>query len=391
MKAIIVVVDGMADRPLKALGGKTPLEAARKPQLDSLAGRGITGILDPISPGIRAGSDTSHLAILGYNPYSVYTGRGPYEALGMGLDLEEGDVAFRCNFATVDEDFRVIDRRAGRIEDTRELEKAIKEEIELPVAFDFASLEYRSALVLRGLNTHRVTDIDPHREGGEVEKPEALEVEAEKTAQVLWEFTTKAHQVLREHPLNRDREPPANILLPRGGGTYLPLENFQQRHGLRGSCIATTAIIKGIARSAGFEVAEPRVGYSQRMGQALEELGSRDLVLMNIKEADEAGHDGLPEEKRRLIESIDSSLEELLEFTRENFLVLLSDHSTPCDVGDHAGDTVPVLIAGPGVRADGVESFDERSCSQGGLSRIRARHIMPILLDLMNRSEKYGA
>lgn len=391
MKALILVIDGLADRPLRALNGRTPLEAARRENLDSLAKEAITGILDPISPGVRAGSDTSHLAIMGYDPYEVYTGRGPYEALGMGLELEPGDIAFRCNFATVDKSLVVKDRRAGRIGDTRELQRAIKEEVKLPIAFDFASLKYRASLVLKGEGlSHEVSDIDPHVAGKKVKKPMALSKAAEKTAQILWDFTQQSNKVLTKHPRNRDRELPANILLPRGGGKYLPIESFQKRYGLRASCIGTTAIIKGIARSAGFEIIEPQDDYGSRIDQALREE-DKDLVLINIKEVDEAGHDNQPEEKLKIIEQIDLAVEELRGFVRENYLVILSDHSTPCTVGDHAGDTVPVLIAGPEVRADGVESFDERSCSKGGLNRLRARHIMPILLDLMNLSGKFGA
>ncbi len=392
MKAIVLVIDGLADRPVASLEGRTPLEKAEKPNLNALAQMGITGVSDAISPGIRAGSDTSHLAILGYNPMEVYTGRGPFEAAGLGMDIKPGEVAWRCNFATVDDDLTVIDRRAGRIEDTEELAQAINENVNLEVEFEFKSWRYRGALVFKdeGLS-YRVTDTDPHATGVKVEKPRALESEAEKTAKLLWDFTLKAHEVLKNHPLNKGRELPANFLLARGAGVTPELENFEAKYGLSSFCMATTAIIRGIAKLAGMEVVEPEEKYADRIKQALELLKTRDFALINIKEADEAGHDNKPDKKVEIIEQIDQAIEPLLEFARENYVVVLADHSTPCSVGDHAGDTVPVVIAGPEVRKDRVEKFDEINCSYGALGRIRHRDIMPILLDLLNKAEKFGA
>ncbi len=392
MKAIILVIDGLADRPVKALNYKTPLEASDRNNLNALAEKGITGILDPISPGIRAGSDTSHLAILGYDPFKVYTGRGPFEASGMGIELTAGDVAFRCNFATVDNNLIVKDRRAGRIENTEELEKAITEKVKLEVDYEFKSIKYRAALVLKGKGlSSEVSDTDPHESGVEVKKPEALKKEAEKTAELLWDFSIKAHKVLKEHPINKNRELPANFLLVRGGGITPKLISFKEKYNLNAACIATTAIIKGITKLAGFDMIEAEADYSARISQAIDALNTRDIVLINIKEADEAGHDNKPEEKIRVIEKLDRSMDRLLEFVRENYLVVLPDHSTPCSVGEHTGDTVPVLIAGPEVRSDSVERFDERSTTLGGLGRIRAKDIMPIILDLINKSHKFGA
>lgn len=392
MKALVLVVDGLADRPNPELNGKTPLEYAKKPNLDALAKRSITGIADPISPGVRAGSDTSHLALLGYNPREVYTGRGPFEAAGLGIDIKPGEVAWRCNFATVDENLVVIDRRAGRIEQTNELAQAIMEKVKLDVDFEFRSWRYRGALVFRepGLS-YRVTDTDPHTTNVKVEKPRALDENAKRTAELLWDFSMKAHAVLNEHPLNKGRKLPANFLLARGAGVMPELESFESKYGLRAFCMATTAIIRGIGRVLGMEVVEPEQSYSERIKQALELLESRDFALINIKEADEAGHDNKPEQKVEVIEQIDRAIQPLLEFAEENYVVILADHSTPCSVGDHAGDTVPVLIAGPEVRRDNVESFNERSCASGALGRIRFRHIMPILMDLLNKAEKFGA
>lgn len=388
MKALMLVCDGMADRPVRELKGRTPLEVAKKRNMDVLASRGITGILDPIAPGVRVGSDTTHLALLGYNPYEVYTGRGPFEAAGVGLKLKQGDIAFRCNFATVDENLVVLDRRAGRIsKGTDKLARAINK-IKIPgVEIIFKeSVAHRGVLILRGKKlSHKVSDSDPHAAGEKVRKVKPLDAspEAGRTAGIINAFSEKVYKALRGQP--------ANMLLIRGCGAAPKLQPFRDRYGISGACMATTGIIKGIARLAGMEVIEVERDYSARIKQGLKVLKDYDFLLMNIKEPDEASHDRNAKRKIQLIEEIDRALKPLLEFSRENYVLLLSDHTTSLSYGDHTGDSVPVVLCGPEVRADDVEKFDERSVVKGGLSRIRGQDLIPLLLDLMNRSEKFGA
>ncbi|MBI5252884.1 MAG: 2,3-bisphosphoglycerate-independent phosphoglycerate mutase [Euryarchaeota archaeon] len=388
MKALMLVCDGMADRPVRELKGRTPLEVAKKRNMDALARRGITGILDPIAPGVRVGSDTTHLALLGYDPYEVYTGRGPFEAAGVGLKLRQGDIAFRCNFATVDENWVVLDRRAGRISrGTDELARAINR-IKIPgVEIIFKeSVSHRGVLILRGKKlSHKVSDSDPHVTGEKVRKVRALDAspEARKTASIVNAFSEKVHKVLRGQP--------ANMLLLRGCGASPRLQPFKEKYGISGACIATTGIIKGIARLAGMEVIEAKQDYSARIKQGLGTLNRYDFLLMNIKEPDEASHDHDAKKKIQLIEEIDKALKPLLEFSKKNYLLLLSDHTTSLAYGDHTGDSVPVVLCGPEARTDYVKKFDERSTAKGGLGRIKGQDLMPLLLDLMNRSEKFGA
>ena len=227
-KILIFICDGVADRPVAELGGKTPLEAARTPNFDRIARAGENGLLDPIAPGIPAGSDTSHLALLGYDPYEYYTGRGPFEALGVGMDVRPGDVAFRCNFATVEErDGRlvVVDRRAGRItEGTAELVAPLNGvELDGVKCYVKESTAHRAALVFRGDGLGaEVSDVDPHEEGAAVAEATGANAESQKTAAVLNEFVELSHEKLEGHAVNREREkrglPPANIILPRGAG-----------------------------------------------------------------------------------------------------------------------------------------------------------------------------
>jgi 2,3-bisphosphoglycerate-independent phosphoglycerate mutase len=403
MKAILIICDGMADRPVKSLGYKTPLEVAKKPNMDRIASEGICGMMYAIAPGIPPGSDTAHLAILGYDPYQVYTGRGPFEAAGAGLELQPGDIAFRANYASVNENLVVTDRRAGRIQTPSELEEAVKQ-IKLPVKFLFKNTTgHRAVLVLRGRGlSAAVGDTDPHEVGKKVLKAEALDrtAAARRTARIVNLFTKKVYQVLHHHPLNQQRRkeglPPANMVLLRGAGVVPHLEPLEKRLGIKAACVAATALIKGVCKLAGMEVVEVEgatgnvnTNLRGKIEATVKALETNDLVLLHIKAFDELGHDGKTEEKVKFIETVDAHLEKL--WDKADFLVLTSDHTTPVEFKEHAGDPVPVALVGPGVRKDDVKSFDERSCARGGLGYIRGPELLPILANLMGKMHKFGA
>lgn len=406
MKVLMIVCDGLGDRPVKVLGGRTPLQAAKKENLNWFAAQGICGLMDPIGPGIRPGSDTSHLALFGYDPYKIYTGRGPFEAAGVGLDVRAGDVAFRCNFATVDEEMRVVDRRAGRIEKgTHELVSAINGiRIEDTSVFLREGTAHRAALVLRGpgLSFH-VTDVDPHKTEGRVSDCLAKSPEAEKTARIVNEFVKRSYEALRNHPVSVEREkrgkPPANILLPRGAGEWRPVQSFQSKHRMRAAFVVGVTLVRGICRTLGMDevaVAGATGGLDTDMigkaKAAIEALKDHDFVYMNIKAPDICGHDGLPEKKTEIVEKLDGMFGFLRDRISEDWVVVVTaDHSTPTSVGDHSGDPVPIAIFGSTVRVDDVAEFDEISVAKGGLGRIRGMDLMSILLNLSNRAEKYGA
>lgn len=408
MKGIIMIIDGMADRPLEELGGKTPLEAAETPNMDRMAQLGINGIMDPIKPGIRAGSDTSHISILGYDPYQVYTGRGPFEAAGVGVSVLPGDIAFRCNFSTSNEEGIITDRRAGRIrEGTDKLSESINSigEIEgIKIIFK-ESTGHRAVLVLRGEGlSDQVSDADPKHDGKKYKEVVGLDgsKEADKTAIILNKVIKKSYEVLKEHPVNLKREEtgenPANIILPRGAGAVPDAEPFNEKYGLQSACIAETGLIQGIAQIAGMDVIEVE-GATGGIDTNLENIAESilknasldyDFILINIDGADEAGHDGNLNEKLKFIEKVDNVIGKVLTIDNTYF-ILTADHSTPISVMDHTGDPVPIVIRGPEVRVDQVKEFNERSATRGGLCRIRGSDIMNILMDLMNKSTKFGA
>jgi 2,3-bisphosphoglycerate-independent phosphoglycerate mutase len=410
MKGIIMIIDGMADRPLKELDNKTPLEAAKTPNMDKMAKMGINGIMDPIKPGIRAGSDTSHISILGYDPYQVYTGRGPFEAAGVGIEVMPGDIAFRCNFSTANEEGLITDRRAGRIREKTELLASSLNSIKLEGFEDVEiifkeSTGHRSVLVLRGSGlSDQVSDADPKKEGKPPKTIIGLDgsPEADKTAQVLNKVVTESYNILKDHPLNLERidagEPPANIVLPRGAGAVPDVQPFNEKYGLKSACIAETGLIMGIGKLAGMDIIEVEGATGgvdtdlDSISQSIIENASKDydFLLINIDGADEAGHDGNLQEKVDFLEKVDAVIGEVMNIP-DTYFILTADHSTPISVMDHTGDPVPLVIKGPEIRVDDVEKFDERSATKGGLCRIRGSDIMNILMDLMNKSEKFGA
>jgi len=405
MKFIILVRDGLGDRPNAK--NKTPLEAAKTPNIDAMAREGINGIMDVISPGIRPGSDTAHLSILGYNPYTDYIGRGPLEALGADIALKEGDIALRTNFATIDNRTnRIIDRRAGRIKGPlKELEKALNG-IKLPVDFTFHhTIDHRGALVLKGKNlSAKVSDSDPHELDAQINKIRALDgsKEAKETAKILNTFTEKARKVLREHPLNEKRkkqgEPPANGILMRGAGAYREIMPFEKKFGIRGSCIAATALVKGVAKHLGLDVisvpgatGDENTDIKGKFDFALKSLETRDFCLINIKATDNFSHDGDFDGKVEMIGRIDKQIQTLSKIAKKDIvLALLGDHTTPVDYKNHAGDPVPICILGPTVRKDEVKNFGERSCANGNLHRLRGNDLVPIMMNLSGLAELFG-
>jgi len=412
MKAVLVVCDGLGDRPTKALAGLTPLQAAKAETFDRIASEGECGIMDVITPGQPPGSDTAHLALFGYDPFECYPGRGAFEALGVGVDLQPGDVAFRCNFATTDDDGIVVDRRAGRIgsDEARKLAEALREiRIEsvsgVQPIFHHSS-EHRGVLVLRGERLSRhVSDVDLHKTGIKPPVPKPLDSspEAERTAKALQEFLEKAEKILKEHPINKARVEkglkPANILLPRGAGTLPSIEPITKIWGVKGAAIAGGGLYKGVAKAVGFDLinvpgANGTVNTNLRgkIEAALKALKEYDLIFLHVKATDNVSHDKNPRKKAEIIEWISRELTPLVDKVQAEgyYLALTGDHTTPSEIGEHKGDPVPLAIMGPDVRRDDVKRFDEISCAKGALCRIRGKDLMRILMNYLGRVPLFG-
>lgn len=404
-KILLIVCDGLSDRPVKDFDSKTPLQAAKKPAMDALARHGMSGIMDVIAPGVIPGSDTAHLALFGYDPYKVYNGRGPIEAAGVGIDVAPGDVAFRCNFATVDKSSKVIDRRAGRIRSgTVDLARSLTDmQLGDVTALFKAGSEHRGVLVLKGPGLdHRVSDVDPHNEG-KVRKASPLVPEAEKTAGVVNEFVKRSAKILASHPVNVERIkkglPPANIVLPRGAGSISELEPMSARYGLKCAAVAGVTLVKGICRLVGMSVPDVPgatggldTNYQEKADMAMRLLRTNDFVFVNVKAGDVASHDGDFRMKVSVVESIDTMLGMILKDLHEDVVIALTcDHSTPVSIKEHSADPVPLSISVGGGRVDGVREFDEISAASGALGRIRGVDLMPIMLGMADRAKKFGA
>jgi 2,3-bisphosphoglycerate-independent phosphoglycerate mutase len=407
--ALLLIGDGLGDRRVPELGGKTPLEAANTPTLDALAAEGESGLMDPIGVGIRGGSDTGHLAILGYDPYQYYPGRGPFEALGIGVDVQRGDVAFRCNFSTVDANMTVLDRRAGRItEGTVELAKALDGmQIEDVTCRFKESIAHRAALVLHGPGLgDKVSDIDPHATGDQIWTAKSTvegDPDSEKTARILNAFVRKSYEILDAHPVNAARRaeglPPANIALPRGIGKSPDLPPFDPLHGVKSACIVEVGLVKGLGRYLGMTVIDvpgSTAGVdtdTEAIGRAVvEAFKDHNFILCNVKGPDVAGHDGNAQGKIEIIEKIDRMIAQILEAMNGQLILMFSgDHSTPVTYGDHTGEPCPILFWGPTVRRDNVTTFGETAASSGGVGRIRGLDVVNILTSYMGVQEKYGA
>ncbi|MDR1405032.1 MAG: 2,3-bisphosphoglycerate-independent phosphoglycerate mutase [Candidatus Methanoplasma sp.] len=406
-KILIVVMDGLGDRGCRELNGLTPLQATETPNLDWFTKNGIAGTCDTVDIGIRPGSDTSHLSILGYDPLEVYTGRGPFEAAGIGLIGRPGDVALRCNFSTCDGNMNIIDRRAGRINkpDTTELIKSLAgmkiNGVETVIK---ESTEHRAALVLRGPGlSPDITDVDSHGEGP-INWSKGRTEDAGFTADVVNKFVKETYERLRDHPVNIRRIaeglPPANIIVPRGAGSFPNIMQFPEKYGIKAACVAGVGMIKGICGVCGLDVIDLppdctggcSSNFVSKAKAAMNALKTYDFVLMNAKAPDVCGHDMDPILKCGVIKRLD----EMAGYFKDNFredlvIVFTADHSTPCSLGDHSGDPVPITVYAPGNVADDAVTFSESGCSHGRIGRIRGKYIVPMCMDIADRAEKFGA
>ncbi|MHA2059272.1 MAG: 2,3-bisphosphoglycerate-independent phosphoglycerate mutase [Candidatus Ranarchaeia archaeon] len=412
LKAILVILDGIGDIPYKKLGGKTVLEATPTKNLDRLAEMGITGMCHSIDYGRTPGSDTAHLALLGYDPCECYFGRGAFEAMGADMDLSKSSVAFRTNFATVDDDLRVLDRRAGRnIPEAQDIAKVVNQ-VKLKTAEDVriefkATTEHRGVLILHGENLSReVSDVDPHQVGERIHdaKPLTDEPSAVRTANILNELTYSIHRALKDLPLNDIRKQkgdlPVNVVLARGAGQLPDVKPLNEIYGIKTGFIAGTALIKGVCRAVGMEQISVEgvtgsydTNFKGKALGAIRGFKKYDFILLHVKATDNASHDKNIELKQEMISKADEMIGLLLEQLDLDVttIAVTGDHTTPCRSGDHTGEPCPLAIYSPLGRVDAVQTFGERACTQGGLGHVIGSKLTPILMNFIRRMPKFGA
>jgi len=406
----MIILDGLGDRPCPDLDGQTPLEAAHTPNLDRLVAQGMTGLMDPLSPGLPVATDTGVGALMGLPAPQGLIPRGPIEAAGVGLQLNPGDVALRCNFATVsgDDSLRLVDRRAGRVADGN-VELAQTLTAKLP---DFHGIR----AVIRAATGHRavmqligddldagVTDMDPGAgwEDRGVLPCRPLNLSnpaAVRCADAVNHFVQASRTLLEDHPVNRERRrqglPVANLLLPRKAGKLSPIRGVIGALRLRAAVVAGECTLGGLARLLDMEwIREP--GFSgdadtdlaAKAAAAQTALQHHDLVFVHIKAPDLFSHDLDAPGKKAFIERVDREFAGLLQEAIP--IAVCADHSTPCTTGRHSGDPVPIILSAPGGRRDRLQHYGEGDAMQGGLGRITANGLLWSLLDQMNVTHNY--
>ncbi len=411
-KALVLILDGLGDRPCPELKGRTPLEAAETPNLDRLASAGQCGLMDPFIPGVPVDTHTGVSVLFGLHPReAAHLNRGPIEAAGIGLDPSPGDVLLRGNLATikkVKKRYKILDRRAGRIREGASDLCAALQEIDLDDGGIHGSLypatQHRVVLRLYGPGlSAAISDTDPGSKGIErgVLVPRPLtpsNLAAQRTADALWRFFLESRRRLHRHPINRRRRkeglPPANGVITRSAGTYQPLTNLVSHLGLRTAVVAGERTILGLARLFAFSAlgdkrftSLPDTDLDAKVAAAEQALQEHDLVYLHVKGTDTASHDHLPRVKKKLIERFDACLGRA--DLGELVVGVCADHSTDSCSGEHTGDPVPVLISSPSGRVDGVSEYNERACSTGMLGRINGRTFLTTLLDSMGRLSNY--
>jgi len=378
-------MDGLADLPINE---KTPLSEAKKPNLDYLTKNGITGELKLVPKKLPVASHVANVALLGYDPKKYLFKRGPLEAVGVDLPYREGHLALRCNFATVDKDLKVKDRRAGR--DTFGLDdiaRYVNEHVKIDPTFVLMrTYGHRAVLVIKMDLSDKISDSDPHVEGEKVKKVSALEKDALISAKIVQDFLDKAHEIIEYHPANGKRIErgllPANYILTRGAGNSLQaLPNFLRKYKLdKAICIAENGVMKATCMLAGFDsVTIPELEFEKSLDFIFENIGNLlpeyDFVYAHIKWPDEPAHDGDFNRKKEMIEKIDEKLEFFKDF--DGVLVVTCDHITSCEQKKHVYGNVPVLVFG--LKKDRVKTFDEFVVKKGKLGVITGNKLMEFI------------
>ncbi len=388
-KIVMLVMDGLGGLPLEP-GGKTELETAHTPNLDSLAEKSALGLSVPLGPGITVESGPGHLALFGYDPLEYRIGRGVLEAVGIGFDLEPNDIAIRGNYCTVDADGVVTDRRAGRIpsEISRELSKLLTTRIEDVDFFVETVREHRLAIIMRGPGlSANVSGTDPLKDGYRPLPVRALDPEAGKTERVLNLFIERSRQVIEAYK----PKPTANMLLVRGIDQYPHFMSFPELYGLRAAAIAVYPTYRGIAKLVGMQTLPVESGTAADEFATLEKYWDDfDFFYLHIKETDLAGEDGDFPRKVKVIEEVDRLIPRLVAL-QPDVVIVCGDHSTPAALKGHSWHPVPVLIYSKYVRADCIPEFGERACTRGSLGVLPAKHIMPIALANAGRIMKWSS
>jgi len=399
MKILLIIIDGLGDKPIPQLKNRTPLEVAKTPNLDYLAKNGICGLINPFYTTAIPTSEEGHLSLFGYNPKVYRIRRGLFTAQGAGLKMKKGDVALRGNFGTVDKNFNMVDRRAGRIAETQPLIESLNGIVIDDVKFLIRSAGgHRIGIILKGKNlSSQISDGDPHygKLGKKAKKIVPLDDSktAKFTAKVLNKFLKKAHLIFKSHPLNKKRKKkgklPANYILTRGASSLIDLPTFKDKYNLKACCIAGKVLYQQVGKLLGMELIKvkganglPSTNLKGKIRAAKRALNKYDFIFLHIKATDSLAEDGNFKGKKEFIEKIDKNLASLIPL-KDTLIVVTADHSTCCSLKRHCAVPIPTLIYGK--NQDSVTEFSEKACKKGKLGKLDQIKLMPKLLNLYKK------
>jgi 2,3-bisphosphoglycerate-independent phosphoglycerate mutase len=381
----MLVIDGLggAAHPER---GKSELEVARTPNLDRLASQSACGLTTPVLPGITPGSGPGHLSLFGYDPVKYLIGRGVLEALGIDIDMQEGDVAARGNFCTLDRDGKLLDRRAGRIssEESAPLCEQM-DQIEAPgvEARVFPVKDYRFVALFRGQGlSERVTETDPQVLGVSPRKVEAQDADAQKTAVAANALIEGARELLAD----RER---ANMVMLRGFSQLPELPSFGETYQLNPAAIAAYPMYRGLAKVCGMTVIPTGATFRDEVDTLSSQFQEHDFFYLHYKHADAAGEDGDFDAKVQRLEELDPLIPAIRELEPDVFMVA-GDHATPAITAGHSWHPVPFMLNSWMTRGEGVPSFDERACRLGSIGSIHATNVMLLGMSHAGKMAKYG-
>lgn len=397
MKSIIFLADGMADEPLAELGGMTPLEYANTPNMDSIAQNGSMGSFLTLPDGLPTSSDVANMSVLGFMPEYNYPGRGPIEAISQKIDLQANDVAWRCNIVTVDADGVMLDYSAGHIDN--EISRQLIADLQAKFGGDkvtfYPGVSYRNLLVLHGEEFSKDVDYyKPDSSHGINEKDlplTALNEKAQYTVDFLNKLCAEAAEFLTNHPLNQNREFPANRIWPWSPGYKPALPPFVEKYnGKKGAIISAVDVIKGIGIASNMTVIEVEgatgyidTNYENKAAAAIEALKSHDFVYIHVEGIDEVSHLGSLELKIKAIEDFDKRLvgKVLSAVDLSNARVMiLPDHPVPIKLRQHTTTPVPFAICGCGIEVDSTPAYNEKNAASGAYGLLKKDELMKLVL-----------
>lgn len=392
-KIVLLVIDGLGGLPHPETG-KTELEAAITPNLDTLAGKGSCGLIDPVSPGITPGSGPGHLALFGYNPLKFTVGRGVIEALGIDFNLRQGDIAVRGNFCTIDRQGLVIDRRAGRINTEKcsalcqllSKIELVEDSTGLPEVQLFVSpvKEHRFVAVFRGEGLSAdLSDSDPQQTGVAPKTVVALTLQSQKTANIVNAFIDKAASMLKDHY-------PTNMILFRGFSQPQEFPSMSEVFKLSPAVIAAYPMYRGLAKLVGMKVLDSGSSIRDEFLSLRQHYNGHDFFFIHIKQTDSAGEDGDFKRKVSVLEEVDSNLPLLTEL-EPDVIIVTGDHSTPATLKGHSWHPVPLLLHSRWCRSSQARCFSEPACAMGELGRFPATEVMPLAMAHALKLSKFGA